>query len=728
MDDKKLNDMIKESSENIEMPESLRPENVEKKLEATKQKEKKRNWKKAAARTLEAAAVLAVVFFAGQQVGQRSVLTAPEKKTLLSQENEETQAVGDKQENGETQAAGDEQKSMEKQAAGDTQESMGAQGTGDKQEGMKAQDAGEVQNDAGDQAGNAAPDAGKDTAKSTEAPEKIEGMQTFADVGELYEKLKEYAFSEENQMALMARGNDMVYEEMAVDMAADLSAGAKTADSGAGYSQTNLREASVDEGDIIKTDGDHIYMMKGGSSVVIVDADGTEMEKIAVVEPRELNESVKDLYVDGDRMILVTQGTTSELSETQPDVYETKNFEYVKILTYDISDRSNAKLLGEVQQEGAYQSSRKNGRFVYAFTRYQPEIGDSEEESDIMPLVGKDRLSTAEIYAPEKLQSTAYLVVGAVDTENPTGMCSRKAVISGAENFYVSGESIFIINTGWESGSGDTTDILKFSYKNGEIKGVGSCRFTGYLNDTFSLDEYNGYLRLVCTDSWSGSDETNALYVFDEKMKMVGKIDDIAPGETIRSARFMGDRGYFVTFRQTDPLFSVDLSDPENPQITGELKVSGFSSYLHFYGEDRLLGIGYEADEETGVTSGIKLSMFDTSDPGNVKEIRRYVLKDAQYLPLFDNYKAVMIDPQKNLFGFVCDGNYLVFKYDDENGFENLLTYKLDSGKERYRYGWYGGEDVRGIYIGDVFYLMEGNVLRAFDMTEGFEQKEKLEF
>ena len=120
---------------------------------------------------------------------------------------------------------------------------------------------------------------------------------------------------------------------------------------------------------------------------------------------------------------------------------------------------------------------------------------------------------------------------------------------------------------------------------------------------------------------------------------------------------FMGDVGYFVTFRQVDPLFSVDLSDPANPEIIGELKIPGFSEYLHPYGDGKLLGIGMDVDEAGVITEGVKVSMFDVSDPSDVKELTNCVLEDMYGTDVGDNYKAVFVDVEKNLFGFLAYGN-----------------------------------------------------------------------
>ena len=145
----------------------------------------------------------------------------------------------------------------------------------------------------------------------------------------------------------------------------------------------------------------------------------------------------------------------------------------------------------------------------------------------------------------------------------------------------------------------------------------------------------------------------------------------------------MGETGYFVTYKNTDPLFSVDLSDPENPKVLGELKITGFSSYLHFYGENRLLGIGWETDPDTGNTIGMKCSMFDISDPSDVKETDRFVLKDVSFCDALTNYRSILAAPKKGLFGFaygmygsnsdIYDSSenfyYSVFSCDEEDGF-----------------------------------------------------------
>lgn len=191
-----------------------------------------------------------------------------------------------------------------------------------------------------------------------------------------------------------------------------------------------------------------------------------------------------------------------------------------------------------------------------------------------------------------------------------------------------------------------------------------------------------------------------------------------------------------MTFRQTDPLFSVDLSDPENPRILGERKISGFSSYLHFYGENLLLGIGYEADEDTGITTGLKLSMFDISDPANVKEVSKVVLPGMTWCPSIEEYKSILVDPDENLIGFYCDKRYFVYSYDAENGFTRELLCDFygdefsgasdqtdDQGTSEIA-ATVDYDNMRGLYIGDYLYLAGNDFVAAYDRTDGYSRKD----
>ena len=565
------------------------------------------------------------------------------------------------------------------------------------------------------------PVAEQDTESSVQ-PEEVTASGEFKQADseeELYKTLQEL----EKQTGSYARGGDIMLLEESAEIAtmdagaADTAANQKVTGE-ADYSQTNVREAGVDEGDVVKTDGSYLYILKSSGSVRIVDIRETKMKEVAEIQPEKLNESIEDLYLDGDRLMLVTTGYESSMEEAESDMYTVNRYQYTALTVYDITEREHPEMAGRITQEGDYRQSRKKGDYVYLLTQYSPSLGDSFEDSSVMPLVNEQKLAISDVYLPDQTSQPDYLVASGINIQDPENVISSKAIVSGAADFYMSSDNLFICNNNWNDGK-SSTEILRFACEDGEITAGAMCELPGFLNDTFSLDEYQGYLRVLLTEDSNG--ESNSLYILDADMQVTGAIRDLADGETIRSARFMGTMAYFVTFRQTDPLFCADLSDPDNPQILSELKLTGFSSYLHPYGEHLLLGVGYEAEEETGSQTGVKLSMFDISDPSQVEELDKYVIKGASYLPSDYNYKAILADGEKNLIGFVCDGEYLVFSYDEEKGFQNLLTYTMSDWEY-----WDGDASCRGVYAGDEFYIVDQDEVLCFDMNQDFTLTDRL--
>lgn len=511
------------------------------------------------------------------------------------------------------------------------------------------------------------------------------------------------------------------------------------------YSSTNIQETGVDEGDVVKTDGKYLYILGNDNKLHIIKADGSNLDESASIEFKDFAETIEEFYISKDTLNLITTTSTttmqsgsmasgesiveddiawSDSADAKKDIYSVNRNLITKLYTYDISDRSAPKLTGTTTQDGYYQTSRKTGDYIYLFSEYTPVIKETREDSTIIPKINGKDLPSSDIYIPEFLNSSTYLIVTAIDTNSPDKILTKKAIVSATYLYYVSNENIYICTNDW-NGTTNTTQIMKFRYEKGSITPISAAEAKGSLNNSFSLNEHNGYLRIVTTSYSENTGNVNNLYVFDESLNPCGKLENLAPGETIQSARFMGDTGYFVTFRQMDPLFSVDLSDPEHPKLLGELKIAGFSSYLHFYGKDKLLGIGYEVDPDTGIYKGMKLSMFDLSDPSNVKEVHKYIIQDANDSEGLINYKAIMINPDKNLFGFHCRtdiDNYMVFSYDPEKGFQNQLVYSF-KGTEDYSLSI---NNVRGLYINDTFYLSYGkdtqNNILSFDMKNNYSQ------
>ena len=491
-----------------------------------------------------------------------------------------------------------------------------------------------------------------------------------------------------------------------------------------GYSDTNVREESVGEADVVKTDGSRLYVMSG-NRVEIVDIASEEMEEIAAVTV-DPDSYIRELYVEGSRMaVFYTQSKF-----TQEDGIEVRSREFACTDVYDISDPSAPVKLNTFSQSGVYNTMRVKDGYAYVISSFYPDT--ASPRSDVgayVPSVQGGTLEADRIFMPEQEMGSEYTVITAFSLADPQEQTDSKAVFGSAGLCYVSSENIYVTETCYDTD--DTgmsrTAVRKVAYHDGQLEGAAQAKVDGMLKDSFCIDESNGYLRLVTTitsdngvmpisgdSSAAEPDSSNALYVLDGELQVTGEIRDLAPGETVYSARFMGDTGYFVTFRQVDPLFSVDLSDPASPQIIGELKIPGFSEYLHPYGEGLLLGIGMDVDEEGVTTEGVKLSMFDISDPGNVTEASVYVMEDMYGTDAAYDYKAVFANVEKNLFGFRAYGGngdvYSVFSYDAAEGFRKVFSRELT----------YGG-DARGLYAGERFYLVVGNTVESYTLS-GFEK------
>ena len=419
----------------------------------------------------------------------------------------------------------------------------------------------------------------------------------------------------------------------------------------------------------------------------------------------------------------------------------------VTVETYDISDREKPKKTGVYHQDGSYLSSRRTDGRMYLFTSYTPEVGDSADQLQYyVPRCGEEYIDYDHIYlpTPEKdfsYNGRIYLVAGAVAQENPDQATDVMAVVSSANIFYVSENNIYSATEIWNDRE-TRTEIVRIGYRDGKFTDGAAGSVAGELHNNFSMNEADDCLRIVTTvEGWdkdySNFSRSNGLYVLNEKLKTIGKIEDLAEGEQIKAARFMGDTGYFVTYRNTDPLFAADLSDPKNPRIMSELNITGFSEYLHFYGENQLLGIGWETDPDTGNVTGMKCSMFDISDPSDVRETDRFILKDVSFCDALYNYHAILAAPKKSLFGFaygnygdntdVYDSSekyyYALLSYHDQNGFEpqmylNINDSELFAGSMSY-------QDycrVRGVYIGDMFYLVTEKGIVSYNIQKDYEQ------
>lgn len=485
------------------------------------------------------------------------------------------------------------------------------------------------------------------------------------------------------------------------------------------HTQTNNQVSNVEEADVIKTDGKYIYYFWANSNrfkiievgntpklvcdMSLEDADGEDSKY-------EKHGFYDEMYLSGNKLIFFAT------------VNQNDGESFTNAYVYDISDKTKPKKVYDLNQSGTYNTSRLIGNKLYLLSNYHIYLNNIEENNPetYVPFVSDN--NTSELLKADCISignlkyNISYNVISAFNI-NDGSIVSSQAILGGAQHLYCSTENIIITDYSYNS----ITPIVRYSLNDGVIKFECEGEIKGNLLNQFSIDEHNGYFRFVTTytekneykDSNYSSvrmENRNALYVLNDKLEKVGEVTDLAPDERVYSVRFMGNTAYFVTFRQVDPLFSVDLTDPANPKVIGKLKIPGFSNYLFPFGEGKLLGIGQDADEKSGVVDGVKLSMFDISDPANVTESQKFVLKE-NYSPALSNHKASLVDYNKGLIGFAVYGNrgveYKVFKFSD-NGFENVLSVDTEGF----------GKDVRGIRIGDELYIVGEYKLWVYSLKD----------
>ncbi len=291
------------------------------------------------------------------------------------------------------------------------------------------------------------------------------------------------------------------------------------------------------------------------------------------------------------------------------------------------------------------------------------------------------------------------------------------------------------------------TTIHKLTIKNGVIDYAGKGQVSGYPLNQFSMDEYEGNLRIATTTEFWTRDEQvqhNNVFVLDPSMKVIGSLENLAKDERIYSTRFIGDRLYMVTFKRIDPLFVIDLSNPSAPKVLGELKIPGYSDYLHPYDATHIIGIGRDTkDTEWGgvTTAGLKFALFDVSDVENPKQIAQYHINgsgtDSEALRehkafLFDKAKNLLVIPVREVknegrydyrFGYyparVWEGAY-VFGLTPQDGFTLKGKIAHYEGDEN---GWFYGNGIRrSLYIGDALFTLSYQKLMAHNLNDVSQQ------
>ncbi len=457
---------------------------------------------------------------------------------------------------------------------------------------------------------------------------------------------------------------------------------APEAGSGADYSATNIQVSGVDEADIVKTDGEYLYVVSG-NMVIIIQA--YPAEEARILSEIELEGMPLGIFISGDRLVVFE----AEVPDFDLPTATERRMSYIyytsagtSIKVYDVSDRENPVLQREFSVDGRYISSRMIGDYAYVVVNNRvydeegevrlPVIYFSDEEHEIP--------ATNIYYCDVPDYSYMYTTIIAINTHDDEEEPTVETILLGASsNLYVSRNNIYLTIPLWGSSIDDLqqTSIHRIQIEDGDIDYVASGEVPGRVLNQFSMDEYDDHFRIATTtrgqaipgwrlfvegvstalggtDAPSPQPSLNHVYVLDMDLRIVGRLENLAPTERIYSARFMGERAYLVTFEIIDPLFVIDLEVPEDPRVLGELKITGYSDYLHPYDENHLIGIGKETIEaESGDFSwfqGVKISLFDVSDFANPEEIHTYEIGHrGTESPVLRDHKALLFDKSRNL-------------------------------------------------------------------------------
>jgi len=558
------------------------------------------------------------------------------------------------------------------------------------------------------------------------------------------------------------------------------------------YSATNIQVVGVDEADIVKNDGKYIYVVSGGK-IVIVDAYPADQAKIlSEIElngtPQEIfinkdklvvfgndygySKTFIEVYDVSDRSNPVIKrdvslngsyydsrmiGDYAYVIVNQPIYYggvrpiplpviesnnELKTIAASEIYYFDFPDYSyiftnilaintqndNEEFSSKTFLMGYTQNmyvSPYNIYVVYTKRLKQSDFYDRIIDEVIIPVVPLDKqikineIRNSNISENEKMQQIGEIFQDYLGSLNPEEAAN---VMKTAE------EKMEKVQTDIAKEM-EKTVIHKISVDKEKIEYKTNGEVPGHILNQFSMDEYNGNFRIATTTGNWRAETLNHVYVLDGNLNIIGRLEDLAHGERIYSVRFMGNKGYLVTFRQIDPLFVIDLSNPVNPQVLGFLKIPGVSDYLHPYDETHIIGVGRDATEE-GRMLGMKLSLFDITDVSNPKEISKYIIGESgTYSEALYDHKAFMFSKSKNLLVIpvsVTEGGKwhawqgaYVFNLDLDNGFilKGKVTHRNETNETDYYYD-YQSTIRRSLYMDDTLYTLSNRMIKMNDLDD----------
>ncbi|MFM7130735.1 MAG: beta-propeller domain-containing protein [bacterium] len=633
------------------------------------------------------------------------------------------------------------------------------------------------------------PSGGSD--KSINARNADDVMKLGTETG-LRQYLSKAARSRGRIVGLLAREPAVQNDTPASLPEAKTGVAAAPASGASGYSQTNTQVGGVDEGDIIENNGESLFILSRGELLIV---DARNADAMAVSSRTKIDGWAMAEYLDGNRLTVISSVWNNEGQPgdgiIMPMLRIRTGGQQVQVTVFDVTNTASPTVISKTMIDGNYNDSRMvDGKLALivqndllagywggfgggiAFAR--PAVGKmaapAVSNTSLEKLVRKTPLEKLlpsftttgvnngtkyavsglisqpdSIYFPVTGMEANLMSVVLVDTraEAPAVVGATSIMGGYSSSIYMNSKDLYVFSPRWDDLSGGSrTGVQRFDISGTDPMLIATGSFDGYLLNQFSADASGEYLR-VATTQWTENGSQNAVYVLTtqgDALETVGSLTGLAPGETIQSVRFMGDKAYLVTFKQVDPLFTIDLSTPTDPKVVGELKIPGFSRYLQPFGEGYILGIGRDADPATGRTTGLKVSLFDVRDDSSPKELASYKLtqpsngwswSDAEWdhhaLGYFPEYGLIALPVQ----GYVQadpsygpNGDWIPPKYQSD-----LVLLKIDTAGSITNIGTIEQDSslLRSARIGDVIYSVADLDLKTVELlTDGVKPRGSL--
>lgn len=466
------------------------------------------------------------------------------------------------------------------------------------------------------------------------------------------------------------------------------------------YSTTNIQVENVDEADIVKTDGDYIYSISE-DNVIITDVKDPKQPKVVATIQSEDDDIPEDIILYKDKLVVIsTKG-----NQTQRYYYNNRMNTVVKI--YNITSREKPVLTKSYEMYEPYYTSRCIDNVLYVISS-----GNLRKEDDKI-VVGynednmEKEMSIDKIKYLKDVKTTKQTLISTVDLNNETADIKLDSYLMNISNAYVSENAIYLLNQKYnndskipikllfgfkgvfgledyyemDSESGYYTEIYKFDIKE-NVEYKAKTKVKGKTINQYSLDEKDNHLRIALYDN-----DGSRVAIFDEDLKQIGISDNVAKGEKMYSSRFIGDKVYFVTYKTIDPLFVMDLSNEAKPKVLGKLKIPGYSTYLHPYDENHIIGIGMETKEiinrnsngkvisTTAKVVGMKMALFDVSNVNSPVQISSVVIGDSRTTSaILTNPKALLFSKEKSLIAIPVNNYSQDFEVTLSNNYETMIN------------------------------------------------------